>query len=308
MMREWLWMGGMAFVMVVMVGSAEAQNYDEDYDDLPLNTLGTSTGLSGLTGLVTTATAHTLPPWHAAISGAATYMQQDVPDQTMTEARTIVALGLPGQVELAAMVPGMRFETASQPPLPTDGQVTGLGDLTVASKWRLVNQLEALWPSIALAAVATLPTGKEDTVTLPAGRSGMGLRTVESYGIEIKLIGSAEVDFSPDNYGVGLYVDGGFSFQDLNKATEDKYGTYAVGLALPLVMHEGNPLSSPLQLLVETSGTYKRGSAADLFVFTPSLRYVGPVTVTASFHYTAFEQVGQDDGIGGSLQLGLVFP
>jgi hypothetical protein len=261
------------------------------------NLIGVSTSLSGLTGLLTTTSAHTLPPWKVAVSGAGLYAQVGSPTAKRYEGRAIVGLGLPGGLELAALVPGVRTENDNGN-LAIGPTKTSVGDAQLAGKWRFLEQREALWPAVALATVVTLPTGD----------LGTGPWTVQDYGMEVKVIASAEVDLSPDQYAIGLYADGGFFFQDLGQATADKYGTFALGVVLPLVMRPESPLISPLQLLLEMNGTYKRGTEQDLYVFTPSLRYVGPVTVTAGFQYTTFQQAGIDDAVGAVVQAGFIFP
>ncbi len=285
-MRGWIWGCGALLVAILHGGTgAWAQEGEE------LNWLGNSTSLSGLTGLVTTASAHTLPPWKVAVSGALLFTQQSTPDVTALEGRAIVALGLPGQLEAALMAPGVRLDTAG-------ATATGLRDVQLAGKWRFLDQREDLWPSLALATIVTLPTGQESK----------GLRTVQDYGVEIKLLASAEVDFSPDLYAIGLYVNGGFFLQDSGQATQEKFGTFAFGAAFPLVMLEESPMASPLQLLLETTGTYKRGDDQDIYTVTPSLRYIGPVTATIGFQYTTFQETGMDNAIGGVAQVSFVFP
>jgi len=265
-------------------------------EDEEVNTLGTSTTLSGLTGLVVTESAHTLPPWTVAVSGSATYLHTSTP-ASLYEGAGQVAIGLPGRAELAAMLPGVHYDNG--------GTITGLSDLQLSAKWRFIDQQETQWPSLALAVTGTLPTGKKGAVTLPFSQPGMGLRTVDDYGIAVRLIGSAEIDFTPDQYAVGLYAEGGFSFQDLDHSTQDKYATYALGVALPLLMRAESPLSSPLQLLLEVDGTYKRGADQDDVAVTPSLRYVGPVMVTAGFRYQAIQQ--SPDAYGAVAQVGFRF-
>jgi len=271
-------------------------------ENKPVNTIGTSTSLSGLTGLELTESAHTLPPWKVAVSGTATILH--VSTNTLYEGAALVGLGLPGRFELAARLPFAHYDTGST--------ITGLSDLQLSAKWRLIDQQETQWPSIAVAVTGTLPTGKQGSPTLPLSQPGMGLRTVDRYRFALKLIGSAEVDFTPTQYAVGLYAEGGFSFQDLDQSSQDKYGTYTIGTALPLVMKPESPLLSPLQLLLEVDGTYKRGSHQDYVTLMPSLRYVGaisviPITVTAGFQAVFFTESSGNNAVGGVVQAGLVF-
>ncbi|MBI3622026.1 MAG: hypothetical protein HY208_07570 [Nitrospirae bacterium] len=267
-------------------------------DNEAFNTLGMSTSLSGLTGLAVIESAHTLQPWKAAVSVAGVYAHSNSsPATNVYQLEGIIGLGLPGRIELAAMAPGIRLDSG--------GTVTGLGDVQLSGKWRFVDQRGDLWPSAALAVTGTLPTGKKDPVTLPAGQPGMGLRTVEHYGLAIKVIASAELEFTPDQYAIGLYGEGGFFFQDLDQPTEEKNGIYAVGVALPLIMRSDSPLNSPLQFLFEVNGTYKRAADQDYVALTPGLRYVGPVTVTAGFQYTVIQRA--PDALGGVVQIGFVF-
>jgi hypothetical protein len=273
-------------------------------DSAKVNTLGTSMSLSGLTGLVLTQSAHTLPPWKVAVSGAGIILHDST--NNLYEGEALVGLGLPGRIELAAMLPGAHYDT-------NVGNITGLSDLQLSAKWRVLDQKELQWPAIALSVTGTIPTGKQGNPTLPFSQPGMGLRTVDDYGLAFRLIGSAEVDFTPDPYAVGLYAAGGFSFQDLNQSSQDKYGTYALGAALPLIMNPDSPLSSPLQLLLELDGTYKRGNKQDYLTLMPSLRYVGavftlPVSVTAGVQYIIFtEASSSNDAVGGVLQAELRF-
>jgi hypothetical protein len=254
-----------------------------------VSTLGASTSLSGLTGLLVTESTHTLPPWKAAVSVAGGYMHSSSPTVNLYQAAGIVGLGLPGRVELAAVVPGEILKTSGSP------SGTGMGDMQASGKWRVLHQRESLWPSLAVAA----------TVTLPTGQRSKGLRTVERYGVAAKAIVSADVDFSPDQYAVGLYAEAGYFFQDLDEATQDKRMIYAVGAALPLVMRAESPLLSPLQFLMEVNGTYKRGTNQDYVTLTPSVRYVGLVTVTAGFQYSSISHA--PDALGGVVQVGFVF-
>jgi hypothetical protein len=269
----------------------------------PVTTLGTSTSLSGLTGLLLTESAHTLPPWKLAVSGAATVLHHSM--NTLYEGAAMVGLGLPGRVELAVMVPSAHYDSSG-------GTITGLSDLQLSAKWRFLDQYESDWPAFAVAVTGTLPTGKQGGPTLPLSQPGMGLRTVNDYGVAIKLIGSAEADFAPEPYAVGLYTEFGYSFQDLDQSSQDKYGTYALGAALPLVIKPDNPLLSPLQLLLELDGTYKRGSKQDYVTMMPSLRYVGTilassVTLSAGFQYVVFTEISGSTAIGGVAQVGIRF-
>ena len=262
----------------VLVHPVAAQMEDER------NTLGTSLSLTGLSGLVVTHSAHTLAPWTVIGSGAFLYMSNYsgrlTPTTDRFEGRGVLSLGLPKQVEVSISLSGIRHDNGVR--------VTGVGDLKLAGKWRFLDQREALWPSIAVATVLTLPTGQ----------SSEGLRFVNDYGVELKLISSAEIDMSPEHYAIGLYVDGGFFFQDIGQSTEEKHGTYALGIILPLVMRATTPFDSPLQFLLEINGTVELGADGDFVTFSPSLRYVGPVTVTVAFQYSVHDTKTAGDGVG----------
>jgi hypothetical protein len=263
----------------------------------PQDMLGASTTLTGLSGLLITETPHTLAPSKVAVSLTGIILHSSNPS-TFYEGAGQFAIGLPLNIELAAMVPGVHYDS--------NGTITGLGDVELSAKWRLLDQLGAQWPSVAVGVTGTLPTGEQGSPTLPYGQSGMGLRTVQDYGIAIKLMSSAEVDFSPDLYAIGLYVEGSYTFQDMSKDTQDKYGTYAVGAALPLLVNPDNPMASPFQFLMEVDGTYKRGNDQDYVGVTPGLRYVGRlVTVTGAFRYQGYHNL--PNAYGGIAQVGITF-
>lgn len=262
----------------------------------PPNTLGTSTTLTGLSGLLITESPHTLAPMKIAVSLTGIILHTSTPT-SFYEGAGEVAIGLPARIELAAMVPGIHYANG--------GTITGMGDLQLSAKWRVLDQKETQWPAIAVGVTGTLPTGKQGSPTLTYGQPGDGLRTVQDYGIAIKLMSSTEIDFSPDQYAVGLYVEGSYTFQDLNKNSQDKYGTYAVGAALPLLINPDNPLASPLQFLMEIDGTYQRGNDQDYVGITPSIRYVGRVTADVAFRYQGTHDLPNE--IGGIAQIGLTF-
>jgi hypothetical protein len=274
---------------------AAAQN------DAAPDTLGQSPTLSGLSGLVATVSARTLPPWTVAVGGDALYSHLFSPGADHYEGRVSVGIGLPKRVELAALLPAVHtVNDHGIPELPPTG--TGVGDLQLAAKWRALYDDEALWPTLAVAAVVTLPTGQQSK----------GLRTVDDYGVELKVITSAEIEFIPHRFGLGLYGNAGYFFQDLGKNTEEKHATYAAGAALPVVMRAENYWSSPLQFLLEVNGTYLLEDDQDYVTVTPSLRYVGPifdipVTVTGGVQYTAYAHSTIGGGVGGVVQVGLVF-
>ena len=279
-------------VWCVSFGHAHAAD-----EKLPDNTLGTSMSLSGLSGLLVTESAHTLPPWSLAVSGAALFSHTSSPTSSLYELAGLVALGLPGRIELAAVVPGLRID-------PSGGSSeTGLGDMQVSAKWRVLHQKENVWPALALATTVTLPTGSfSKGLGTPLGPVPSAL---QHYGVAVKAIVSADVDLSPDQYAVGLYAEASYYFQDLDSNTQDKMGLYAVGAAFPLMMRSENPLSSPLQFLMEINGAYKRGANQDYATFSPSLRYVGPVTVTAGFQYSVTQNA--PDVLGGVAQFEFKF-
>jgi len=262
----------------------------------PPDMLGSSTTLTGLSGLLITESPHTLEPMKIAVSLTGMIMHTSDPT-SFYEGAGEVAIGLPARIELAAMVPGIHYAA--------NGTISGLGDMQLSAKWRVLDQKETQWPAVAVGVTGTLPTGKEGSPTLTYGQPGDGLRTVQDYGIAFKLMSSTEIDFSPDLYAIGLYVEGSYTFQDLNKNTQDKYGTYAVGAALPLLVNPDNPLASPLQFLMEIDGTYQRGSDQDYVGITPSIRYVGRVTADVAFRFQATHDLPNE--IGGIAQVGLTF-
>jgi len=279
----------LAGIVCVVSGAAESAGAEAD-------TLGTSPTLSGLSGLVVTESARTLAPWTVSIGADALYAHLHSPSADQEEGRLAVGLGLPHQMEAAALLPAVRTENGSMTSeLPPTG--TGVGDLQLAAKWRALHEDAALWPTLAVAAVVTLPTGE----------TSKGLRSVDDYGVEVKVISSADLDFSPMRYGLGLYGNLGYFFQDLGRSTAEKHFTYAGGVALPLVMHAGSPLTSPLQCLVEVNGTYLRGDNQDVMTVTPSLRYAGLVTLTAGFQYSVFFHSTLDGAIGAVAQVAYSF-
>jgi len=289
MMRKLVVVAGC--VWCLSIGHARAA------DEAPAGTLGTSMSLTGLSGLLVTESTHTLAPWSLAVSGAALFAHTTSPTSSLYEVAGLVALGLPGRIELAAVLPGVRTDPA------VGSSETGLGDLQLSAKWRAIAQHEDQWPSLGVVTTVTLPTGQYSKgLGTPLGPVPSAL---QHYGVAIKALVSADIDLSPDLYAVGLYADAGYYFQDLNDPTQDKMGLYAAGAALPLIVRSDNVLASPLQLLLEVNGTYKRGSDQDYATFSPSLRYVGPVTVTAGLQYSLIHN--SPDALGGVVQLELKF-
>jgi len=289
--------GGLSVAVILMYGLLVGGSGVAAAGDGPApDTLGTSPTLSGLSGLAVTASARTLPPWSMAVGADALYSHLHSPGADHAEGRLSVGLGLPNRVELAALLPAVRTVNDDlNPELPPTG--TGVGDLQLAAKWRALHEDETLWPALALAAVVTLPTGQRSKE----------LRTVDDYGVEVKAITSADIDFIPDQFALGLYANIGYFFQDVGRATEEKHATYAFGAALPLLARAGRPFLSPLQVLLEMDGTFKRRDDQDYVTVTPSVRYVGPVTVTAGFQYTVFAHSTIDAGVGGVVQIGVSF-
>jgi hypothetical protein len=294
-------LSGFLCALLLMFLSGGAMVFAAAQNNVPPDTLGASPTLTGLSGLLVTDSARTLPPWAVAIGGDALYSHLFSPGADHYEGRVSVGLGLPNRVELAALLPVVHtVNDESIPDLPPTG--TGVGDLQVAVKWRALYDDETLWPTLAVAAVVTLPTGQKSK----------GLGTVDDYGVEVRAISSAEIEFIPHRLGLGLYANAGYFFQDLGRTTEEKHGTYAAGAALPVVMRAENYWSSPLQLLMEVNGTYRREDHQDYFTVTPSLRYVGalynhPITVTGGFQYTVYLDSTIGGGVGGVVQVGLVF-
>ncbi len=222
--------------------------------------------LSGSTGLLFTQSADTLPPGKVEVGlGSFHERSSKDPGYTAGEVAPMITFGLPGRLELIARTPYMyRYERA-------DEKRSGLREGSLALKWRFLDRnSQLLLPSMAVALAYHFGAGNK---TEP-------FRTVDSWGIEARLIASDIIETYPsvtDIYQFGIYLDGGIFIRDIGGDFQEKHGRVDLGFLFPLSE------SREVQLILEGNGTVKSEFLLEEshIGFTAGIRYV-----TAQIHLT----------------------
>jgi hypothetical protein len=264
------------FLVCMIVFGKTQKAFSEETGAASLNN---SVNLSGLTGLLRTASAETVGSGQVALGASGEFEDSRTPSFRRYTIRGTVTVGVTRGAELALMFPYLRQSGENGP-----------GDLEIAGKWRILAKEN--FPALAVAASVITPTGSESK----------GFSIVHNYGFTFKGIGSAIVGLpSLNDYAFGVFAEAGLFFRDLGRPQEEKHAFYGAGLLLPIEF---------LQLVLEINGTLKDQStpAKNVVIFTPGLRYVTRnFSLSAGYEYTAKEAAGYRNTHGALLSASITF-
>ena len=158
-------------------------------------------------------------------------------------AEAVLSAGLLDGLEAAIVLPYIR----------QSGPISGVGDVQVSGKARLLDKIGNDIPSLALALSVDLPTGDKNS----------GFRAVNSYGATLQLVAEGKIDL--EDYSFTLSAEGGVYAQDIGQNSEEKHIQFGGGGFFPL--------APSWALLLEGTGTSKSGVDQDFGIVSASLRY-----------------------------------
>ena len=259
----------LCFILLVAVGPVWAL---DDVNDYPV--VSNDKGLSGTFYVDSTQTLQR-GEMQGGIYGIA--FQNDSANYRRGTAEAVASAGFGWGMEGAVMVPYV-VQTGSQ---------NGLGDIKLAGKIHLTDQIEDEFPSLALAASLELPTGDQNH----------GLRTVTDYGADLLLIAQSKIEL-PD-YTFNLMAEGGVFGQDINRTTQERHARFGGAGFFPI--------DDQWVLILEGIGTSGLGNSDDYVIASGSLRlFLKGVIVTGGVDKTI--ATGSNAVAGNSIHGSLNFP
>jgi hypothetical protein len=259
MIKKWL-----VFLLLLLV-SVDPVLAVEDVDDYPV-----SSNFKGLSGYYYVDSVQTLPKGEVQGSLFGIAFKDDASSYKKGTAEAILSAGILNGLEGSLVIPYF-VQSGSQ---------NGLGDIKVAGKIHLINQIDEDIPALALAASVELPTGDQNK----------GLRTVNNYGIDLLLIAQSKIDL-PD-YSFNLVAEGGVFGQDLSQSTQERHGRFGAAGYFPI--------DDRWVLILEGIGTSSYGNSQDYMIASGSLRlFMKKFTLTGGVDRTI--AVGQNALAGNSL-------
>lgn len=223
--------------------------------------------LSGLSGLLFTQSIDTLSPGKLEVGLGLVQEESDRPAFSVSRYFSTFTLGLTKTIEVSAQVPYFAKVDAikMEQGITTELDESAIGDVNLSMKWRfLESNSEFNLPGFGLSLTAVLPTGKRE----------LGAGSVDSWGVKVLLVSSAELEiivFSPYAIPFGIYANGGIYAEDLSdEAEKEAHGIIDLGFLLPL--NE----SAKIQLLLEGNARMKRDTpfGGEYTAVTTGLRYV----------------------------------
>lgn len=232
MINKWL-----VFLMLLLV-CVDPVFATEDVDDYPI-----AANMKGLSGFYYVDSVQTLPKgsFQGSLFGIA--FKDDASNFKQGTSEAVLSSGISNKIEGSLVIPYF----------VQSGNQNGLGDIKVAGKIHLINQVEEDIPALALAASVEFPTGDQDK----------GLRTVNNYGIDLLLIAQSKIDL-PD-YSFNLVAEGGIFGQDISQSTDERHGRFGAAGYFPL--------DDRWILILEGVGTANYGNSQDYIIASGSLRF-----------------------------------
>ncbi len=222
--------------------------------------------LQGLTGLVLTNSAYTLPKGRVTIGAALTSEDSSNPDFSLQQVPVTFTMGLADRIEIGAKAQVISLKSGSS------SRETGLGDSEIMIKGRIING-DSYIPAVAVGLGVILPTGDRTK----------GLNEVHDWGAKASLMVSQESLIFGEHF-VGAYLEMQAIFVDTvtepTKPGQDRYLQANAGVLIPLI--EDNEL----QLILEYSRIGKKNNftlnEANYAAYAPALRYAAK-TFSATF-------------------------
>jgi len=269
-----------------------AQTYDKDADlysrevreEEAIKVINRPPNIQGLTGLIMTNSAFTLPAGSIAIGVSALIEDSKVPEYRIIQTPLTITVGLTDTIEAGIKAKYVSYDITS--PKTTE---SGLGDTEVALKWRWKTH-SATSPELAIGVAGIIPTADETK----------GLNEVTDWGAKFMVMATSETKIFNNSF-LGIYLEAQAVFIDGFSAgyatsTQDRYGVLNAGLLLPI-----SP-NNHLQAMLELNKTLKaRGASPDASNqtgITPALRYVTEsLSITAGAQFLRKDTIGYDDTI-----------
>jgi len=203
-----------------------------------LDIINRPVNISGLTGLIITASPFTLPPRTFEIGAMVLSENSLVPKYTLTSYPLTISLGLASDKEIALRTQYVYLN--EDPGIKSHG----MGDTELSFKWNVLPQPEGRYrPGIAVMATGIFPTGDQEEGTNSV--SHWGCRAGVSLGSEIAW----------EDRIIAVYADSQVAVQDLSDEMQrDSYVLVNAGFLVPISKYRN------LQLLIE----YNRRAGKDI--------------------------------------------
>lgn len=191
--------------------------------------------ISGLTGLLITASPYTLTRGTIEI-GASVLSENSIrPDFTITEYPVSATIGMSNNSELAFR---SSFFSISEGPTGSSVVTRKTGNIELSYKWNFIPHSEvSMRPAVALILTGLMPT---------ENNSDLKANSVSHWGMRLGLSTGTELTWK--EYILGIYADGQMAGQDLtDKRLKDLYWLLNAGLLLPISKYKN------LQMFIEYS-------------------------------------------------------
>jgi len=247
-------------------------------EELNVNDYPDALNYKGLTGYYFVDSVQTLQKGAIQASLFGIAFKEDSSNYKKGTAEAILSAGLLDGLEASIMVPYIVQGG--------NGNMSGLGDVKIAGKYHLIDQIDEDIPALALAASVEFPTGDQNN----------GLRTVNSYGADLLLIAQSKIDL--EDYSLNLVAEGGVYGQDINQTTQEKHIEYGAAGYLPL--------DDQWVLIIEGIGTSSYGNNQDYAIVSASLRlFMKKFTLTGGIDRTIAIETNAMNGtnLHGSINL-----
>jgi hypothetical protein len=266
MIKKWL-----VFLLLLLV-CVDPVFAAEDVDDYPV-----APNFKGLSGYYYVDSVQTLQKGEVQGSLFGAAFKDDASSYKKGTAEAVLSAGILNGIEGSLVVPYF---------VQSENQ-NGLGDVKVAGKIHLINQIDEDIPALALAASLELPTGDQNK----------GLRTVNNYGVDLLLIAQSKIDL-PD-YSFNLVAEGGVFGQDLSQSTQERHARFGAAGYFPLDDH--------WILILEGIGTSGYGDSQDYAIASGSLRlFMKKFTLTGGIDRSI--AVGKNALSGNNLHAAINLP
>lgn len=280
------------FVFLVLGNQAYAARSMYDYD--PQLMVYHPANIQGLTGLIVTNSAYTLPKGTFTFSLSGIGENSETPNYSLLQGIASITYGVTDRIEV-----GVRGKMLMSNVGSSETRESGMGDTDFLFKWRLTSQGEYL-PAFALGVGVTIPTAEETK----------GYSEVGHEGVRLMLIGAHEMEM-PDGIVLGLYAEGQVVLIDQleekgSSSYQEKYGVINLGVLIPVT--EDNEW----QVIAEFNSVSQKDIATlgetDYTAFMPGLRYVTPtLNMTVGVQFLNKDLPGVKNDLRYIATLGFLF-
>jgi len=270
--------GGVVLIMVAMTQNVIASD-STFLVRIPSTIYGTS-------GLLLTQSINTLAPGKPNVGLGFSIGDDDRPDFREAQLFATATMGLKHNLEVSGQIP--YFADTDRRKNKSESEI---GDINLSLKWRFMD------PS----ADFNMPGfGLSFTVFLPTGEPELGAGNIDSFGLKVLAIASAEADIELPTKIIlfGFYANGGIYVQDSGDATEEEHGIVDLGILVPINK------SRTLQFLLEGNMRLGRETRSfqtsitnngDYVAILPGFRYItNQIALTGGWQHR-FNEGANDD-------------